>query len=724
MADDTEELTAVTDSAVEVAVFAPLRQNFSYRCPVPAPALGVRVRVPFGRGQRIGIVVGFGPTPEGTSLKEIDAVIDPEPLLSPALQSLLHFGSAYYQHPLGEVWATALPSLLCRGRPLPGADDPLYLCNAAAIHSSARLGPRQRALLQLLQESGPLRRQDLPATLRPALPGLLARDILRAEAAPPPLLAVQNSPHALHAEQREAVAALRAAHGFSVFLLDGVTGSGKTEVYLEAARPHLEAGRQVLFLVPEIGLTPQLLGRCRSRFGAAVVAAYHSGQSEAQRLRVWHGARSGQLRVLVGTRSALFLPLAHPGLIVVDEEHDPSFKQQSGWLYSARDLAIRRAQLESIPIVLGSATPSLESLQNAYSGKYRHLRLRQRATAMSLPPMTILPMRRRLLQAGLSIELLKACGQTLDAGHQVLLFLNRRGYAPALLCHDCGTVLFCPRCSAPLTWHRRPQRLRCHHCGHEATHPGHCPQCASVDLRAVGAGTEQLEDYLQQRFPEVPVPRIDRDCVTHAGQLESLLARVHSAGPAILVGTQMLAKGHHFPRVTLVGIVHVDQSLFSADFRATERLAQTVLQVAGRAGRGNEPGRVLLQSHVPEHPLLALLQAGDYGAIAHHLLEERRSAQLPPFRALALLRAEAHRPERVQAFLEAVAGQAPAELEISGPFPSLLERRAGFHRAELWLEAADRTQLQRALKHWLREVGKQPEGRRVRWVVDVDPLNF
>jgi len=714
----------VKGATVEVAVFAPLRQSFSYRCPGEAPTPGVRVRVPFGPRQRIGVVVGSGVAPGGTVLKDIAAVLDHEPLLPPALQRLLQFGSAYYQHPLGEVWATALPGLLCRGRPLAAADDPLYSYARPADDGPVRLGPRQRALLQLLQQSGPLRRQDLPAALRPALPSLLARSWLRVDTAPLPALALQSSPHALHAEQREAVEALRTADGFSVFLLEGITGSGKTEVYLEAARPHLEAGRQLLLLVPEIGLTPQLLERCRARFGAAVVAAYHSGQSEAQRLRVWQDARSGRIQVIVGTRSALFLPMARPGLIVVDEEHDPSFKQPSGWLYSARDMAIRRAQLESIPIVLGSATPSLESLQNALSGKYRHLRLRQRATAMSLPPMTILPLRRRRLQAGLSVELLQACGETLAAGHQVLLFLNRRGYAPALLCHDCGGVLFCPRCSAPLTWHRRLARLRCHHCGHEERHPDRCPHCASRDVRPVGAGTEQLEDYLQQRYPGVPILRIDRDCVGHAGQLEALLARVHSTGPAILVGTQMLAKGHHFPRVTLVGIVHVDQSLFSADFRATERLAQTVLQVAGRAGRGSEPGRVLLQSHVPEHPLLALLQAGDYGAIARHLLEERRNAQLPPFRALALLRAEAHRPERVQTFLESVAEHAPDALEISGPFPSLLERRAGFHRAELWVEAANRSQLQRALKLWLPHLGSCPEGRRVRWVVDVDPVHF
>ncbi len=724
MAEDTGRFITQTDCTLEVAVFAPLRQTFSYRCMTPPPPTGTRVRVPFGRGHRIGIVVGYGLEPAGTTLKDIDAILDDEPLLTPALQSLLHFGASYYQHPLGEVWATALPALLCRGRPLTSGEAPRYACNEPSPDAATRLGPRQTALLQLLREAGPLGRQELPAALRPALPSLLARGWLRAEDAPAPVLDLQSSPHALHPEQRDAVTALRAARDFSVFLLDGVTGSGKTEVYLETARSHLEAGQQVLFLVPEIGLTPQLLERCRARFGSAVVASYHSGQSEAQRLRVWQGARSGRIRLIVGTRSALFLPLARPALIVVDEEHDPSFKQQSGWLYSARDLAIRRAQLESIPIVLGSATPSLESLHNAHIGKYRHLRLRQRATAMNLPPMTILPMRRRLLQAGLSVDLLQACTQTLEAGHQVLLFLNRRGYAPALLCHDCGSALFCPRCSAPMTWHRQAGRLRCHHCGHEEGHPHQCPQCASVDLRPVGAGTEQLEDYLGQRFPGVPVLRIDRDCITQTGQLEAVLAQVHHSGPAILIGTQMLAKGHHFPRVTLVGIVNVDQSLFSADFRATERLAQTVLQVAGRAGRGSVPGRALLQSHVPEHPLLALLQAGDYTAIAQHLLEERRVARLPPFRALALLRAEAHRLDRVQSFLAAAAERAPSGLEISGPFPSLLERRAGFHRAELWLEAARRSELQRALKHWLPQLGTRPESRRVRWVVDVDPLNF
>ncbi|MCL5980884.1 MAG: primosomal protein N' [Gammaproteobacteria bacterium] len=712
-------------SCLQVAVFAPLRRIFSYACPAsgPLPA-GVRVRVPFASGNRIAMVLGMGPCPPGVEVKDIQAVLDSTPILDPALQRLIAFGAAYYQHAIGDVWATALPAALRKGQPLPDIAASYHLSAAGCAALQRVRGKRQRALLDALQTDGMLAPATLEAGLRPALREAVRRGWAQAVAAPIPALRCSNSPFHLHQEQQAAVAVLRAAEGFSPILLQGVTGSGKTEVYLETLRPRLEAGGQALVLVPEISLTPQLLDRFSQRFGKEQVAALHSGQSDGERLRTWAAAREGRLRVIIGTRSAVFVPLPRLAMIVVDEEHDPSFKQQTGWHYSARDLAIQRARLEGCPIVLGSATPSLESLHNVDLGRYRTIHLRQRAGGAQAPAIALLPLRRQGLQGGLSGPLLGACAATLAAGNQVLLFLNRRGYAPALLCHDCGHVFHCPRCAAALIWHRRDARLRCHHCGHEERLPRNCPQCGSAALIGAGQGTEQLEDVLRERFPDTPIWRVDRDALRGREALENVVREVRRDEPAILVGTQILAKGHHFPAVTLVGIVNTDQGLFSADFRAPERLLQTVLQVAGRAGRAERPGRVLLQTHHPEHPLLQALLQGDYSAPAAALLAERVAAGLPPATALAVLRAEAHQRSRVETFLQGAAGLAPAGLEVSGPLPSLLERRAGFERAELWAQAGTRAVLQRLLSAWLQALEALPQARQVRWQIDVDPLSF
>ncbi|MCE5360313.1 primosomal protein N' [Candidatus Igneacidithiobacillus taiwanensis] len=710
---------ASEESCLEVVVFTPLPQRFSYRCALPLPLPGCRVRVPFGRGERVAIVVAAAPCPQDVAVKNVTAILDSAPLLPASLIQLLQFGSDYYHYPLGAVWAAALPTRLCQGHPVPLLEPQAWRWRADVALPTQGLGPRQRALAQRLC-AGVIESSSLDSADRQRLRQFQAAGWVE------PATKVTSLLHPgpqLEGEQAAAVAALRQARGFQAFLLDGVTGSGKTEVYLQAMEEHIANGRQVLFLVPEIGLVEQTRRRCAARFGAQRVAIYHSGQGDGERLRVWTQAREGEISILLGTRSALFVPLASPGLLVIDEEHDPSYKQQSGWLYSARDLALRRAQLERVPIVLGSATPALESLHNRATGRFTDLRLRQRATAHTPPRIEILPLRRKRLLTGLDPDLLQAAATQLAAGQQVLFFLNRRGYAPALLCRECGHIPHCRRCSAALTWHRRLGRLRCHHCGWESNVPEHCRQCGATEIHGIGVGTEGLEQLLRERFPDIPLLRVDRDEVHSSRQLAERLRAIQNTRPAILLGTQMLSKGHHFPDVTLVGIVDVDQGLYSADFRASERLAQTVIQVAGRAGRGDAPGRVLLQSYLPEHPLLQELQSGDYGKAAERLLQERQAAGLPPFKAIALLQAEAQQMERVQAFLQA-ARQHLRDLTCTGPLPALLERRAGFYRAYLWLESDSRVQLHRALASAREQIASLPAARRVRWGIDVDPQNF
>jgi primosomal protein N' (replication factor Y) len=529
-------------------------------------------------------------------------------------------------------------------------------------------------------------------------------------------------------EQQVAIDAIRSAEGFAPFLLDGVTGSGKTEVYLQAIADCLARGRQALVLVPEIGLTPQALARFRARLGVPV-HALHSGLTDSERAATWLAAASGQAQVIVGTRSAVFVPLPEAGLIVVDEEHDGSYKQFDGIRYHARDFAIVRARALAVPVVLGSATPSLETLHNAQSGRYALLRLRRRAGDARPPQVRVLDVRKRPLHAGLSEESLAAIRAALDAGGQVLVFRNRRGYAPVLLCHDCGWSAHCPRCSTPerptaMTVHAHGKRLQCHHCGHRRPSPPACPDCASLALQPQGNGTERIEAELQARFDAVPVIRIDRGST---GQRDGLQKHLDALGnrPGILIGTQMLAKGHDLGNLVLVVVVGIDEGLFSADFRSGEKLAQLLIQVAGRAGRADRPGTVLLQTHHPEHPLLQTLVGGGYHAFADGELALREAAGFPPFAHLALLRAEAKRAELPLQFLQLAKTLLDSSaIEVHGPLPAPMPRRAGFVRSQLLLAAPARAALHAALDVAVPALYAAPDARRVRWSLDVDPLDL
>jgi primosomal protein N' (replication factor Y) len=509
-------------------------------------------------------------------------------------------------------------------------------------------------------------------------------------------------------------------------LLHGVTGSGKTEVYLQAIESIVAAGQQALVLVPEIALTPQLLARFRERFGVPL-AVLHSSLNDTERLTAWRAARSGAAPIVIGTRSAVFAPFKSLGIIVVDEEHDPSYKQQEGFRYSARDLAIVRAQRIGIPIVLGSATPSLESLARAKKQPEEWLSLPQRAGNAQPPRVSLIDLRSHAQTDGIAAPTILSIKQHLENGGQVLLYLNRRGYAPVLFCPACGWSATCSRCDARLTVHQRENQLTCHHCGYETKIPEHCASC-EAPAKPVGQGTERIESTVAKLFPGMAVARIDRDNVRRKGELEATLDQIHSGAARILVGTQMLAKGHHFPNVTLVVVLNADQGLFGADFRASERLAQNIVQVAGRAGRAERSGEVLIQSEYPEHPLLASLLGGGYSAFAERALVEREHAHWPPFARLAMLRAEGASMGNVMNFLNAANESAKhlctAKVRILGPVAAPMPKRAGRYRAQLLLHAPTHTPLQALLSRWLPDLEASPQAKKVRWSIDVDPAEL
>jgi len=719
---------------LQVALPLPLPQAFSYLPPegarVDAGWIGRRVRVPFGRGSQVGWVVGVGGDGDGPgTLRAATDVLDPAPLLDGELLATLRWAADYYHAPLGELLATAVPGTLRAGQPLPETTRHGWRLTEAGATALDRLRPGAPQRLALRLAAGPVDEAALDAmgAWRPAARALFGRGLAeRVELAPGDVPAGRPAPYALNPAQAAAAAAVVDAIGarFEPLLLEGVTGSGKTEVYLAALQACLAAGRQALLLVPEIGLTPQALARLQDRLGVPVLAQ-HSGLADGERAHAWAAMARGEAAVLVGTRSAVFTPLPRAGLIVVDEEHDGSYKQQDGVRYHARDLAVVRARALGVPLVLGSATPSLESLHNALAGRYGHLRLPARAGVARPPTVRVVDVRKRPLDDGLSGELLAALGACLARGEQALVFKNRRGFAPVLLCHDCGWSAQCPRCDAALAVHGGGKRLLCHHCGLRQPAPKACPQCQSLALVPQGVGTERLEDALARAFPDAPLLRVDRASTRGRDGLARKLAALGD-GPGILVGTQILAKGHDLPKLTLVGVVGVDEGLFSTDFRAGEKLAQLLVQVAGRAGRADRPGEVLWQTHHPAHPLLLTLLGGGYPAVAALELAQREAAGFPPYTHLALLRAEAPDEAEAMAFLDAArAAFAPvAGVELTAPMPAPMARRAGRARAQLLLTAAARPARHAALAAWVPQVHALKASRRLRWSLDVDPADL
>ncbi len=725
---------------LRLAIPSPLRRLFDYLPPAgmgedAARALqpGQRLLVPFGRRELTAYLVGTAPDSELPleSLRRAFALLDPEPLIPPSLVALCDWAARYYLHPPGEVFSAAFPRQL-RHAGQPGAGEPAFRLTPHGLGLPAGAlprSPRQAGALAMLQAQGGtvaaarLRAAGFSAAILRGLAdkGLVEKCRLAAVTRPPGI----RPGLALTAEQAAALAALLAAPtGFSCHLLQGVTGSGKTEVYLQRIAHCLAQGRQALVLIPEIGLTPQTLARFRDRFDAGI-AVLHSGLGDARRLQAWEAAREGRAHIVIGTRSAVFTPLAQPGLIIVDEEHDGSYKQQDGFRYSARDLAVKRGQLEHCQVILGSATPSLESLANAGAGRYALHLLTRRPGAAGLPAMRALDVRRRELHAGLSGPLLEMIESRLDCGGQVLLFLNRRGYAPTLRCHDCGWIARCGGCDTRLTVHRRRRRLLCHHCNAGRPIPAHCPDCQGTALLTTGLGTEQAEQFLRGHFPGRAIHRVDSDSMQGRHAMEALVAEVQRGEPCILLGTQMLTKGHHFPGVTLVAVLDADALLFSADFRGEERMAQLLTQVAGRAGRADAPGEVVLQTHYPDHPLITALLGRSYAQLASDLLATRRAAGLPPAGQLVALRSDCRDQARGEEFLrqvrEAAQGRLPAGVNLVGPLPSPLPRRAGLYRCQLILLAADRRRGQAAAGLLVAEAERLAAPRDLKWSVDVDP---
>jgi len=679
---------------LRVALDLPLPGLFDYRSSL-AVRPGTRVIVPFGRRKLVGVVVETPDTPvfDPGQIRDIDQVLDDLPPLPADWLRMAAFAAQYYQRPLGEVMLPTLPAGLRKVTAYQGA--------------RSAGGPVQR-----LDKRAPKRSKSVPAS-----------------DAPP-----------LNAEQLAAVQAIESIQGYQAVLLHGVTGSGKTEVYLRAAQPVLAKGGQVLFMVPEINLTPQLEQSLRARLAAMVgdggLAVLHSGLADGERLRAWLSVQRGQARVLLGTRLSIFTPMPELGLIIVDEEHDTSYKQQEGLRYSARDLAVWRAHDRGIPVVLGSATPSLESWAHAERGSYLKLSLEHRAREVELPSVRLVDTRRLAMQQGFSPQLVEAIQKRLERGEQSLVFLNRRGYAPVLNCGSCGWVSQCPRCTAYTVLHRAGARrnyLQCHHCGFQARVPASCPDCGDQDLHPMGRGTQRVEEYLAELFPQARIARIDADSTRLKGSAEALFAKVHAGEVDILVGTQMVAKGHDFANLGLVGVLNADAMLFAQDFRAPERLFAQLMQVAGRAGRHVQGGEVIIQTDYPEQPVYQALTRHDFVGFARYGLAEREAVGLPPYAFQALLTAEARELAVALEFLaqaRALPEQSPTDyptvqaITLYDPVPLRVVRVANVERAQLLVESAGRPALQAFLARWTAALPELAGGRRVRWQLEVDPLEI
>ena len=734
-----------TQTYLRVAVPVPLRRLFDYLPPagVAADSLvaGLRVRVPFGKKMLIGILVERHHEKPAFRLKPVAEVLERKPLLDDKLMQLLRWAADYYCHPVGEVFAAALPVNLRKGKTTQQRPSLAWSLADPAIAPAdlaqrLKAAPKQKALYAFIAAQpaavGEARIAAVFDNWRPAVKALAEKALIVSKAIEntwaASALPRQASSFDINAEQRAAVDRLLAGlGGFNPALLYGVTGSGKTEVYLRLVEQVLARNEQVLILVPEIGLTPQLLERLQARFSSGI-AVLHSGLNDGERQQAWLAARSGTAKIILGTRSAVFVPLQSPGLIIIDEEHDSSFKQAEGFRYSARDLAVKRAAMLGIPVLLGSATPSLESFNNVAAGRFELLHLSQRVGDSRLPPVYRLDMRGKRLDCGLTTTAIKAIEEEIEAGGQVLLFINRRGYAPALICGGCGWLSQCHHCDVRMTVHRAARRLRCHVCSHEARLPQACPECGADHLIPLGQGTERLEAMLAARYPAVGVVRVDRDSTRKKGAMDDIVRSIRCGEKRILIGTQMLAKGHHFPQVGTVIILDADSGLYGLDFRAQEVMAQLITQVSGRAGRAARQGKVYIQTYHPEHAFFEALEKQPYAGFARQMLQERKRTGMPPHGYLALLRVEAVDPIRVEQFINQAAQQAQAlktnALELLGPASAPLERKAGRYHMQLLIRATQRGARHGFLKTWVDQLGEIKGAGRVRWSIDVDPYDL
>ncbi len=724
---------------IEVVLATPVRRSFDYFVPIDwkSSALvqpGTRVMVQFGASKRLGIIIKVK-THSELDLKKIkpcSSIIDPHPLLDNELLNLAKWASTYYHHSLGEICFKMLPTLLRKQTEIKIRQQKYWKLTASApAPETLTRAPKQQQCLQLLGDcvegmsTSQLKTAGINSEQLKKLQQQGWVELFTVDREPErPCVSTTVAPK-LTDEQNLAIKQCQ-LDSFNVHLLDGITGSGKTEVYLQLIEQVLAKSKKILVLVPEIGLTPQLVRRFQQRLNLPI-GLLHSGLSNQDRLENWLMTVSGQYNVLIGTRSALFTPMKNLGLIIIDEEHDSSFKQQLGWKYSARDLALVRARDQNIPVILGTATPSLETLHNALSGKYHHLKLRKRPGSVSIPKFQVLDIRKLPMEHGLSKPLVENIAKHLNAGNQVIIFLNRRGYAPVLMCHDCGWMANCQRCETSYTLHQSPQHLHCHHCDGTRRVPSQCPDCKGNNITAVGIGTERVEALLSEKFPSFPLVRIDRDSTRRKDAMKNYIDEINKGQYKILIGTQMLSKGHHFPNVSLVAILDMDGALFSSDFRASEKFGQMLTQVAGRAGRADKPGTVMLQTHHPGHPQLQTLLTNGYPEFARQLIEERKQGLWPPFSYLAMFRAEASYVDAPEKFLQKIANFARLQttakepVSILGPISAPMPRRAGKYRCQLLLQSTSRQALQMMLRQIVFHLESKKNAKSVRWSLDVDP---
>jgi len=739
---------------ISVAVPVPLRQSFDFLWPegVDDICVGARVKVPFGRRTLVGIVIELKSDSDypRDKLKPVLQLLDSEPLFDENLWATLSWLASYYLAPIGLVIDAAIPVRLRQGKPLVPARKKFWKLSEIGQNSpieELQRSPLQSAIAQRFMLSSQLSSEDFKndsSSWRQAVTALVKKQWLEEFEQTPQL---ESSHHqaedataeiaeiALNTEQILAVdTLLKSVIGqkFSCNLLHGVTGSGKTEVYFEVMREVLSAQKQVLLLVPEIGLTPQLISRISQAFDAPITVM-HSGLNETERHLAWWYSRQGDAHIVIGTRSAVFSPFKNLGLIVIDEEHDASFKQQDGVRYQARDVAIYRAKLHDIPIILGSATPSLESYSNALRGRYALLKLEQRATKAKLPIIQLFDVNKMPCTDGLSPPMLEAVSKTLQQNKQIMLFLNRRGYAPVLYCTDCGETSQCHRCDSHLTFHQHANRMRCHHCGYECRAIENCQSCGQASMVEVGEGTQRVEEALALRFPQARILRIDRDTTRRKGELEAVLEQASRGEADILLGTQLLTKGHDFPNVAMVGVLGADQGLYSTDFRSSEVMFQQILQVSGRAGRRDRIGNVYIQTAFVQHPFFSYVMNHDFVGFAQNLMQQRQTAGYPPFAYFALLRAESTYQDAAIKFLRSAKSRlgriadSYSGLKVMDAIPAPMERRAGKYRAQLLLCSAQRSSLNSCLSSWLGDLNKDGSSRKlaasVRWSLDVDPFD-
>ena len=722
---------------LKVALPCPLRLSFDYLPDRPGVVWqkGLRVKVPFGSRELVGIVVDIEEVQNKEKVskaKPILSKLDELPIISESLLNLILWVSDYYHHPVGDCFQVALPKKIRLGDP-PLLKMDTYWGKTNDSELKSKLGKKQKALLSLLQQRGGFVSQqeitDAIGNHNDALKSLEIKKLIkqRSQIRKPTLAAEVIPLKKLNSEQKKAVDTVWGTQKkFSSTLLHGITGSGKTEVYIQLASLVVSTGKQVLILIPEIGLTEQFVNRFKQHLSACIVV-FNSSMNDSERQQAWLLAQSGNADIVIGTRSAVFSPLSRLGLVIIDEEHDSSYKQQDSLRYHARNVAIIRAKREKIPVLLGSATPSLESFYQAQLQRYRLVTLTQRATGANLPEVKLIDSSGPKASNGLSSLLYKAVEKTLKEGNQVLLFINQRGYAPVLICHDCSWQASCKHCDAKMIVHQSRYQLRCHHCGFNETIPKVCPECESSKMGNCGVGTQQIEESLQALFPETPVLRIDRDSTQRVGSFAKLVAEIQGGGAKILIGTQMLAKGHDFHDVTLVGILDADQGLFSADFRATETLAQLVTQVTGRAGRGRKAGKVYIQTSQVAHPFWKELLQGSYIKMAQKLLQERKSSLMPPIGSLCVIRARAKKQSSPLKFLTeaaALLNQNQKVVLVLGPVPAMMEKRAGNYRAQLLLTTQNRKALHQLLDHHIEAVSKLKSSRDCRWSIDVDPVDL